>query len=232
MKTILNILWIAFVGGWSAIGWLFTGALLVVTVVGAPFGRQCFKFARFTFWPFGRVAIASPTAITGSIIGNILWFIPGALLALGYVIGGFLLCITVIGIPFGVQSFKLAGLALSPFGKEIVRTKDLRSGAWVQAKAAQQPQMAPNPTAPPVAQVEPPNVAPLAVPSVQAVPATSSAPQGGASEMGLKLAKLDNMHAEGLLTDDEFNAARQRVVDGSSPQPPDDPKPSPFSSNL
>lgn len=145
MKTILNLLWVALVGWWSALGWLLTGLVLLLTVVFAPFGRQCLKMAHFTLWPFGREAVSSPRAVAGSAIGNLLWFIPGILFAVGYVLGGLLLCLTVVGIPFGTQSFKFAGLALAPFGKEIVRTKDLRSGAWVQGHVAVQPMPPPAP---------------------------------------------------------------------------------------
>lgn len=136
MKTLLNILWVVLVGFWTAIGWLGWALLLAITIIGLPFARQCLKFARFTLWPFGREAIPSPTASRLGPLGNLLWFIPGLLMAIGYVIGGLLLCATIVGIPFGVQSFKFAGLALAPFGKEIVRTKDIRSGAWAEEHVA------------------------------------------------------------------------------------------------
>ena len=83
------------------------------------FARQCVKLAHFALWPFGRQAVRSPNAATLGPVGNVLWFIPGALLALGYVNSGLLMMVTVIGIPVGVQSFKMARLALTPFGKEI-----------------------------------------------------------------------------------------------------------------
>ena len=120
MRTIGNILWLILNGFWMAIVWAFVGVLLSITIVLLPFGRQCFKLANFALWPFGRTAVKSPTAVTGSVIGNIFWFIPGLILAIGYAISGVLLCITIIGIPFGVASFKLAGLALTPFGKTVV----------------------------------------------------------------------------------------------------------------
>ena len=137
MKTFLNILWVCLVGFWTALGWLFWALLLAIPVVTLPIARQCVKFAHFTLWPFGREAVSSPTASRLGVIGNIVWFIPGVLMALVYAFGGLLLCCTVVGIPFGTQSFKFAGMALSPFGKEIVRTKDLKSGAWVQKKAVE-----------------------------------------------------------------------------------------------
>ena len=126
MRTIGNILWLVLAGFWMAISWVFAGVLLSITIILLPFGRQCFKLANFTLWPFGRTAVPSPTAVPGSTIGNILWFVPGLFLACGYAISGLVLCLTIIGIPFGIQAFKLIPLALFPFGKEIVRAKDLR----------------------------------------------------------------------------------------------------------
>ena len=163
MKTIGNILWLLIVGWESALGWAIIGVLLLPWGVTTPFARQCFKFAHFSLWPFGREAIASPTAFRGSSIGNVLWFVfAGLWLGLGYIVGGIVLCLTIIGFPFGMQAFKMAGLAFTPFGKEIVRTKDLRSGAWINEKYAHQ--MDPPPAAPPVQPtppVHPPAPAPV-----------------------------------------------------------------------
>jgi uncharacterized membrane protein YccF (DUF307 family) len=127
VRTIGNILWLILNGFWMAIAWAFIGVLLSITIVLLPFGRQCFKLANFALWPFGRTAVPSPTAVAGGTIGNILWFIPGMFLAFGYAVSGMLLCLTIIGIPFGIQSFKFVPLALLPFGKEIVNAKDLRN---------------------------------------------------------------------------------------------------------
>lgn len=121
MTTLGNILWVVLAGVWLALGWLFWAAVLAITVVGLPFARQCVKLARFSLWPFGRVALPDPTATKLGSIGSVLWFIPGVLMWLSYIVSGVVLCITVVGIPFGVQAFKLAGLALAPFGKKIVR---------------------------------------------------------------------------------------------------------------
>lgn len=126
MKTVGNILWLLLVGWHTAIGWLLIGLLLCLPIVTIPFAVQCFKFAGFTLWPFGRVALKHTQTPGASLLGNILWFIPGLLLALGYFIGGVLLCITLIGIPFGIQSFKFAGLALAPFGRVIVTEEQAR----------------------------------------------------------------------------------------------------------
>lgn len=135
MKTLANILWVVIEGIWMAIAWVIAAAILAVTIIGLPFARQCLKLAHFTLWPFGRTTIKSPNASSLGLIGNILWFIPGLLLALGYVLGGLALCLTVIGIPFGIQSFKFAGLALAPFGREIVTNKDVTAAMAMAAPA-------------------------------------------------------------------------------------------------
>lgn len=124
MKTVGNILWLLLAGVGLALGWLFWAAVLAITIVGLPFARQCLKLAQFSLWPFGRVALPDPTATKLGRLGAVLWFIPGVLMWLSYVVSGLLLCLTVIGIPFGLQSFKLAGLALAPFGKKIVKSSE------------------------------------------------------------------------------------------------------------
>ena len=143
MKTTANILWVVISGIWTAILWLLVAALLAITIVGLPFARQCLKFAQFTLWPFGRTAIKSPNASPLGLLGNLLWLPFGLLLAVNYVVGGLVLCVTVIGIPFGVQSFKFAGLALTPFGREIVTAKE------VTAVMGQAPSSLPTPPSPP-----------------------------------------------------------------------------------
>ena len=125
VKTVGNVIWVVLSGFWMALGWLVWAALLAITVVGLPFARQCLKLARFTLWPFGRIAVRSADASALGLVGNVLWFIPGVLLAIGYAVSGSLMCLTVIGIPFGMQAFKFVPLAISPFGKEIVKAKNV-----------------------------------------------------------------------------------------------------------
>ena len=120
MKTVGNVIWLILAGFWSAIAWLVLAGILAVTIIGLPFARQCLKMAHFTLWPFGREAVPSPNARPLGALGNVVWAVlAGIWLAIGYVISGLLLCITVIGIPFGIQAFKFAGMSLAPFGKEI-----------------------------------------------------------------------------------------------------------------
>lgn len=127
MRTIGNLIWLVLNGIWMAIGWAFAGVVLSITIIGIPFGRQCFKFANFALWPFGRTVVPSPSAFTGSSIGNIIWVVLfGIWLAIGYVISGIAMMLTIIGIPFGIQSFKFVPLALFPFGKEVISGSDLR----------------------------------------------------------------------------------------------------------
>jgi uncharacterized membrane protein YccF (DUF307 family) len=118
MKLIGNILWVIFEGFWLALGWLLAGLLLCITVIGIPFGIQCFKIAGFVLFPFGKEINYGKG--TGSFLLNIIWIIFGGLgLAIGSLMMGLLWCITIIGIPFGIQSIKLAKLSLMPFGSEI-----------------------------------------------------------------------------------------------------------------
>lgn len=128
MRTIGNILWIVFVGLGAAIGWLVTGAVLVILIVTAPFGRQCFKLANLSLWPFGRTTVVDPTAPRIGVVGQVLWvLLAGWWLALGYIMGGIILCLTIIGIPFAIQSFKLAVLSLAPFGRKVVNVDEVGS---------------------------------------------------------------------------------------------------------
>lgn len=122
MKTIGNILWILLCGWALAVAWLFWALVCAVTIVGIPFAVQCAKLAGFSLWPFGRTVVADPDASRLGVLGALLWILPGIFMAIGYVISGLMLCITIIGFPFGIQAFKLAGLALQPFGKKIVPT--------------------------------------------------------------------------------------------------------------
>ncbi len=114
MKTIGNIIWFIFGGLETALVWLFLGLFWCITIIGIPFGRQCFKFAHLSLWPMGK-KIA--TNFGRHAIMNILWFILGGFaLVLAYLFLGIVYCVTIIGIPFGLQSFKFARLSCAPFG--------------------------------------------------------------------------------------------------------------------
>ncbi|MDZ7674586.1 MAG: YccF domain-containing protein [Acidimicrobiales bacterium] len=121
MRLIGNILWLVLSGFWLAVSYAVAGLILCVTIIGIPFGIQSFKLASYSFWPFGRVVIEDPKSGAGGCIGNVLWVVlAGWWLALGHLFTGFLLCLTIIGIPLGIANFKLVMLSLVPFGKDIV----------------------------------------------------------------------------------------------------------------
>ena len=116
MSILGNLIWIIFGGLISAIGWMVSGILLCVTVIGIPFGLQCFKIAGLVLVPFGKEVQVGDFGAFG-LLGNIIWiFLAGWALCVHHLIWGLILSMTVVGIPFGVQHFKLAKLALVPFG--------------------------------------------------------------------------------------------------------------------
>ena len=119
MSLLGNILWLVFGGLLSGLSWILAGVLWCVTIVGIPIGMQCFKLASLSFTPFGREVIYEGGAF--SFIVNVLWFLlSGLLLALENFLLGCLLCLTIVGIPFRKQFFKIAKLALAPFGTVVV----------------------------------------------------------------------------------------------------------------
>ncbi len=121
MNLLGNLLWLIFGGFFSALGYFFGGVMLCVTVVGIPWGLQCFKLAGLVLWPFGKeVVSSSKNSGCISILFNIIWLLSGGLYtALVHVFFGLLLTITIIGIPFAKQHFKLIEISMMPFGKTI-----------------------------------------------------------------------------------------------------------------
>ena len=122
MRTLGNLLWLVLAGVWLAIGYVVAGVINCIFIITIPFGVQAFKLAGYALWPFGRMVVHRPDRdVALGCLGNAIWFVfGGAWLALGHLVAGLLLCLTVIGIPMGIASFKMAGLALAPFGQEIV----------------------------------------------------------------------------------------------------------------
>ena len=122
MNFLGNLLWILLGGLFVSLYYVLMGLAFCITIIGIPFGVQLFKIAGFALYPFGRQVV--PGTNDGgclSIIMNIIWIIFGGIeIALAHVVLGILFCITIIGIPFGVQNFKMALLALTPFGKQII----------------------------------------------------------------------------------------------------------------
>ena len=124
MRFILNIIWLVLCGIWMAIAYAVAGLicfLFFFLVITIPFGIAAFRIANYVLWPFGRTITRHPRSGVGSLIGNILWIIfLGWELALGHLITGILLCITIIGIPLGLANFKIIPISLVPLGVEIV----------------------------------------------------------------------------------------------------------------
>ena len=118
MKFLGNLVWFLFGGLWMGLGWTLVGLLWCVTIVGIPVGLQCFKFASLAFFPFGKVVLYGGGA--PSVLMNILWLLFGGLpLAVSSAIHGLSFCVTILGIPLGLQCFKMARLALAPFGADV-----------------------------------------------------------------------------------------------------------------
>jgi len=121
VKTIGNILWFVLAGIWLAISYAVAGLVMCITIIGIPFGVQAFKLAAFALWPFGHHVVRRPAGGCLETGFNIVWLLLfGWGIFLAHLVAGALLCITIIGIPFGVQAFKLSVLALWPFGREVV----------------------------------------------------------------------------------------------------------------
>lgn len=120
-RVLLNLIWLLLAGIELAIGYVIGGLLMMLTIVGIPFGIQAFKLAGFTLWPFGRAVVPDEDSGFFTGVGNVLWLIlAGWWLAAAHFVFGVLLCLTLIGIPMGIASFKMAGLALWPMGRRIV----------------------------------------------------------------------------------------------------------------
>lgn len=126
MRLLLNIIWLVLAGIWLALGYLVAAVALAITIIGLPFSWQSLKLAGYALWPFGRALVPAQRRLRGlSAVANVLWFVlAGWWLALLHLVTGILLCLTIIGIPLGVGSFKMAGAALVPFGKTIVELRE------------------------------------------------------------------------------------------------------------
>lgn len=122
MGCLMNLLWLLFGGILTAVEYLVASLLLMLTIVGIPFGMQTLKMTSLALWPFGK-EVRSGSRSDGClyVLMNVLWILLGGIwICLSHLLFGAFLCITIIGIPFGLQHFKLAAVALMPFGKDIV----------------------------------------------------------------------------------------------------------------
>lgn len=121
MKTLGNIIWVIFGGFIIAIEYFIAGFVMMITIIGIPFGLQSFKLGVLALWPFGsKVEKIENSSGCLSLVMNVIWFFVGGIwIALSHLFWALFFCITIIGIPFAKQHFKLIGLALAPFGRRI-----------------------------------------------------------------------------------------------------------------
>ena len=121
IRVILNVIWLVFCGLWMAILYAVAGLLCFVLIITIPFGIAAFRIAGYVIWPFGRTIERRSGAGVGSVVGNVLWIILfGWELALGHLITGVMLALTIIGIPLAVANFKIIPITLVPLGVRIV----------------------------------------------------------------------------------------------------------------
>jgi uncharacterized membrane protein YccF (DUF307 family) len=125
MRPLLNIIWLVFGGFWLALGYAFAALVMAILIITFPFAIASGRMALFCLWPFGRTVVKKQSAGAGALIGNVIWIVlAGWWLALGHVITGIAMCITIIGIPLGLANFKLIPVSLTPFGREIVDSRE------------------------------------------------------------------------------------------------------------
>jgi uncharacterized membrane protein YccF (DUF307 family) len=128
MRLALNIIWFVLAGLWMAIGYAIAALICFIFIITIPFGIASLRIGIFALWPFGKTVIKRADAGIASGIGNVIWFIfCGWWLALLHIIGGVLLCLTIIGIPLGLANFKLIPVSLLPMGREIVSIEQARA---------------------------------------------------------------------------------------------------------
>lgn len=144
MRAIGNFIWFIFGGVFMGLAWWLAGLLAFLSIVGIPWGKACFVIGKFTFFPFGKQAISRRELRqrddigTGALglVGNVIWFIfAGLWLALGHVASAIACFVTIIGIPFGIQHLKLAGMALAPIGQTVVTNEVAEAARRDQARA-------------------------------------------------------------------------------------------------
>lgn len=128
MRLLLNIIWLVLAGLWMFLAYAIAALICFILIITIPFGIASLRIGIFALWPFGKTVVKRANAGVASGIGNILWFVLcGWWLAIGHLITGVLLCITVIGIPLGLANFKLIPVSLLPFGREIVSIEQARA---------------------------------------------------------------------------------------------------------
>jgi len=126
VRVILNLIWLVLCGIWMAIGYALAGIVACILIITIPFGIAAFRIANYVLWPFGRTTVPRRDAGVGSLIGNIAWILLfGWWLAVGHLVTGVILCLTIIGIPLGLANFKLIPISLLPLGVQIVDSDEV-----------------------------------------------------------------------------------------------------------
>jgi uncharacterized membrane protein YccF (DUF307 family) len=145
VRILLNLIWLVFGGLVMAFGYAVVALVMFVLIITIPFGIAAARIALFCLWPFGRTIVRRPDAGAGSLIGNVIWFVlAGWWLALGHLVTGVLMCLTIIGIPLGLANFKLIPVSLTPFGRDIVDIEQApRLGYTAQVAMPADPRRAP-----------------------------------------------------------------------------------------
>ena len=127
MRLILNIIWLVLSGLWMFLAYLLAAIVCFILIITIPFGIASLRIGLFALWPFGRTIVRHPDHGAASTAGNIIWLILcGWWLALGHLLAGALLCLTIIGIPLGLAHFKLIPVSLTPMGREIIDIGEAR----------------------------------------------------------------------------------------------------------
>ncbi len=128
MRLLLNIIWFVLAGLWMFLAYALAAVICFVLIITIPFGIASLRIGVFALWPFGKTVVRRADAGAASAIGNIIWLVLcGWWLALGHLATGILMCLTIIGIPLGLASFKLIPVSLLPFGREIVSVDQART---------------------------------------------------------------------------------------------------------
>jgi len=128
VRLLLNIIWFVLAGVWIAIGYTLAALICFILIVTIPFGIASLRIAMFALSPFGKTVVKRADAGLASGIGNVIWFVLcGWWLAIGHIVSGVLLCLTIVGIPLGLASFKLVPVSLLPMGREIVSIDQARA---------------------------------------------------------------------------------------------------------
>ena len=139
MRVLLNLIWLIFGGLILALGYAVAALVMFILIITIPFGIASARIALFCLWPFGRAIVKRPDAGAGSLVGNVIWFIlAGWWLAIGHIVTGVLMCITIIGIPLGLANFKLIPVSVAPLGRDVVPIDQARGAGYVAPVAVPQ----------------------------------------------------------------------------------------------